>query len=110
MSDTTIVCLNNGPLRISGNFVIKDAQEGEFDLSGRDAISLDETLTRVERRLIIQAMARAKGLHETAAKLLGIWRTRLGRRLKALKIEDTEWQRFVSPEADGDALPPDRSI
>lgn len=79
-------------------------------LSGRDAISLDESLTRVERRLIIQAMARAKGLHETAAKLLGIWRTRLGRRLKALKIEDAEWQRFVSPEADGDALPPDRGI
>jgi len=40
MSSTTIVCLNNGPLRISGDFVIKDAQEGEFDLSGRDAISL----------------------------------------------------------------------
>jgi CDGSH-type Zn-finger protein len=40
MSDTTIVCTNNGPLRVSGNFVIKDAQGNDFDLSGREAISL----------------------------------------------------------------------
>ncbi|PYU89711.1 MAG: iron-binding protein [Acidobacteria bacterium] len=40
MSDTTIVCTNNGPLRVSGNFVIKDAQGKDFDLSGREAISL----------------------------------------------------------------------
>jgi CDGSH-type Zn-finger protein len=40
MSDTTIMCMNNGPLRVSGSFVIKDAQGNDFDLSGRDAISL----------------------------------------------------------------------
>ncbi len=40
MSDTTIVCTNNGPLRVSGNFVIKDAQGKDFDLSGREVISL----------------------------------------------------------------------
>lgn len=40
MSDTTIVCNNNGPLRISGSFVVKDAQGRPFDLSGRTAISL----------------------------------------------------------------------
>ena len=40
MSDTTIMCMNNGPLRVSGTFVIKDAQGNDFDLSGRDAISL----------------------------------------------------------------------
>ena len=40
MSETTILCLNNGPLRISGDFVIKDAQGNAFDLSGRDTISL----------------------------------------------------------------------
>ncbi len=40
MSETTITCSKNGPLRISGNFVIKDAQGNAFDLSGRDMISL----------------------------------------------------------------------
>ena len=40
MADTDINVASNGPLRISGNFVIKDAQGKEFDLSGRNAISL----------------------------------------------------------------------
>ena len=40
MSETTIVCSNNGPLRISGSFEIKDAQGNVFDLSGRESISL----------------------------------------------------------------------
>ncbi len=71
---------------------------------------LDEVLGRVERRLIIQAMARARGLHETAAELLGIWRTRLGRRLKALKIEEHEWRPFVPPEPADDAAPPDHHV
>jgi CDGSH-type Zn-finger protein len=35
-----IICVNNGPLRISGDFVIKDAAGNAFDLSGRTAISL----------------------------------------------------------------------
>jgi CDGSH-type Zn-finger protein len=40
MSETTIVCNNNGPLRVTGNFVIKDAQGNAFDLAGRETISL----------------------------------------------------------------------
>lgn len=41
MSDPVeILCNNNGPLRISGNFVIKDAAGNVFDLSGRQVISL----------------------------------------------------------------------
>ena len=40
MSETTIVCNKNGPLRVSGSFVIRDAQGNAFDLSGREAISL----------------------------------------------------------------------
>lgn len=35
-----IVCNNNGPLRISGEFVIKDATGKEFGLGGRNVISL----------------------------------------------------------------------
>jgi CDGSH-type Zn-finger protein len=37
---TIIVASDNGPLRISGTFVIKDGQGREFDLSGRTTISL----------------------------------------------------------------------
>jgi len=37
---TDIVVFPNGPLRISGNFVIKDGNGKDFDLSGRTAISL----------------------------------------------------------------------
>ena len=40
MSDANILCSNNGPLRVTGKFVIKDAQGNDFDLSGRESISL----------------------------------------------------------------------
>jgi CDGSH-type Zn-finger protein len=41
MADKTdIVVFPNGPLRITGDFVIKDGQGKEFDLAGRTAISL----------------------------------------------------------------------
>lgn len=40
MADCEIICRNNGPYRISGNFILKDADGNVFDLSGRDAISL----------------------------------------------------------------------
>jgi CDGSH-type Zn-finger protein len=35
-----IVCNPNGPLRVTGNFVIKDSNGKDFDLSGRTVISL----------------------------------------------------------------------
>jgi CDGSH-type Zn-finger protein len=35
-----IVCNANGPLRVTGDFVIKDAQGNAFDVSGRTTISL----------------------------------------------------------------------
>ena len=41
MEEPTVIIVNpNGPLKISGNFVIKDPQGKDFDLSGRTAISL----------------------------------------------------------------------
>ncbi len=40
MSEVTITCNKNGSLRIAGKIVIKDAQGNEFDLSGREVISL----------------------------------------------------------------------
>ena len=40
MSDVTIICRDNGPLRIAGKFMIQDARGNAFDLSGRETISL----------------------------------------------------------------------
>ena len=37
---TDITIRSNGPLRVSGNFAIRDGNGQEFDLSGRTAISL----------------------------------------------------------------------
>ena len=37
---TDITVRSNGPLRVSGNFAIRDGNGQEFDLSGRTAISL----------------------------------------------------------------------
>lgn len=40
MADCEITCKNNGSYRISGSFVIRDADGNPFDLSGRESISL----------------------------------------------------------------------
>lgn len=41
MSDKVqIVCSNNGPLRVTGDIVLKDAAGNEFGLGGRATISL----------------------------------------------------------------------
>ncbi len=31
---------DNGPIKVSGNFVLKDGKGQEFDLTGRDAVAL----------------------------------------------------------------------
>jgi CDGSH-type Zn-finger protein len=36
----SITCIPNGPLRVTGNFVIKDSQGKDFDVAGRTTISL----------------------------------------------------------------------
>ena len=40
MSEVTITCINNGPLRISGKITIRDAQGNAYDLAGQEAVSL----------------------------------------------------------------------
>jgi DNA-binding NtrC family response regulator len=50
--------------------------------------SLDEILTRVERRLIEQSLARARQNKSRAAEILGISRPRLYRRIKELDLPD----------------------
>jgi CDGSH-type Zn-finger protein len=41
MSDQTeAVVFDHGPIKVRGNFVLKDGKGQEFDLSGRDAVAL----------------------------------------------------------------------
>lgn len=50
-------------------------------------LALDDTLAKVERRLIELAIRIAQGNKTNAAELLGIWRARLIRRLEQLNME-----------------------
>jgi PAS domain S-box-containing protein len=65
------------------------------------ATPLDETLTQVERRLIEQALQRARQNKSRAAELLAISRPRLYRRIKELNIPDLA----EPPDGDGSAGP-----
>lgn len=49
---------------------------------------LDEVLEQVEKRLIALALAKAGGNQSQAAELLGVWRPRLLRRIKALGLNE----------------------
>ena len=40
MADSRITCFDNGPLRIEGDFTLRDADGNEFDLAGRKVIGL----------------------------------------------------------------------
>ena len=52
--------------------------------------SLDEVLAVVEKRAILSALRRANGQRTMAARLLGISRSRLYRRMEALGIDPGE--------------------
>jgi transcriptional regulator with PAS, ATPase and Fis domain len=52
--------------------------------------SLDETLEDWERRMILDALAKAGGIQARAAKLLGISERSLWYRVKKLKIQAQE--------------------
>jgi DNA-binding NtrC family response regulator len=57
-----------------------------------EAIELEEFLARVEKELIVRALRRAKGNKSKAAKLLGLSRPRLYRRLIQLGLEQPDGQ------------------
>jgi transcriptional regulator of acetoin/glycerol metabolism len=62
----------------------------ELALPGIDetipATSLDEILEHAERRAILASLRRARGRRNLAAKLMGISRSRLYRRMEALNV------------------------
>jgi DNA-binding NtrC family response regulator len=54
---------------------------------GEDGINLKETLEDLENRLIIDALQRARGVKNKAAKLLGLNRTTLIEKMKKKQID-----------------------
>ena len=54
-----------------------------------ETVVLDDLLGRIERELIVRALTQAKGNKTKAAKLLGMTRPRLYRRLVQLGLEET---------------------
>lgn len=73
------------------------AMEEDEDVTDDGVGSLDRILTTIERREILGALNRANGQRTLAARLLGISRSRLYRRMEALGIDP----RKVGP---GDAI------
>jgi DNA-binding NtrC family response regulator len=66
------------------------AEAASHPQRGDDTIVLEEFLGRVEKELIARAMRRAKGNKSRAAKMLGLTRPRLYRRLVQLGLEQPE--------------------
>jgi DNA-binding NtrC family response regulator len=64
------------------------AQAATHPRKAEEPIQLDEFLERVERELIRRAIARAKGNKTKAARLLGLTRPRLYRRMIQLGLEE----------------------
>jgi DNA-binding NtrC family response regulator len=64
------------------------AQAAAYPRRPEEKIVLDEYLGRVERELIRRALARSKGNKAKAARLLGLTRPRLYRRMVQLGLED----------------------
>jgi DNA-binding NtrC family response regulator len=64
-----------------------DAEEGTFIELGENGINLKEMLDNLENRLIIDALQRAGGVKNKAAKLLGLNRTTLIEKMKKKQID-----------------------
>jgi DNA-binding NtrC family response regulator len=80
-----------GPLigpRDLPELVREAAQAAAYPPRTEETIVLDEFLGRVERELICRALAQAKGNKAKAARLLGMTRPRLYRRLLQLGLEE----------------------
>jgi DNA-binding NtrC family response regulator len=61
--------------------------DGQPSDAGAPSGSLDQILTTIEKREILGALRRSNGQRTLAARLLGISRSRLYRRMEALGID-----------------------
>jgi transcriptional regulator with PAS, ATPase and Fis domain len=77
-----------------------DAQAAQAAVPSQPLPKLDEVLEQVERRMIELALRKTRGDQTAAADLLGVYRSRLVRRVKALGLAGPATPRT-------EALPPD---
>jgi DNA-binding NtrC family response regulator len=66
--------------------VVQQPEARHIEL-GQDGINLKETLDSLENRLIVDALQRAGGVKNKAAKLLGLNRTTLIEKMKKKQID-----------------------
>jgi DNA-binding NtrC family response regulator len=69
--------------------VVRQARDAAAPLPQAGMPRLDTVLEEVEKRMIRLALERAQGNQSKAAELLGVWRPRLLRRIKALGLDNT---------------------
>jgi DNA-binding NtrC family response regulator len=86
LTDTDEINLHDLPKRMQ---ILEQVDTGEakFIELGEDGINLKETLDNLENRLIIDALQRAGGVKNKAAKLLGLNRTTLIEKMKKKQID-----------------------
>jgi len=82
------------------------AEAARFPRKPVEPIELEKLLARIETELIQRALQQAKGNKSKAAKLLGLNRPRLYRRMVQLGLEsaessDTEAVQFIEDDASG---------
>ncbi|HEX3147378.1 MAG TPA: sigma 54-interacting transcriptional regulator [Gemmataceae bacterium] len=67
-----------------------NTRAAQAGVRAKPAAKLDEVLEQVERRMIELALKKTKGDQTAAAELLGIYRSRLVRRVKAMGVGEEE--------------------
>jgi transcriptional regulator with GAF, ATPase, and Fis domain len=84
LTDTDEIQLLDLPKRMQ--VVVQQPEARHIEL-GQDGINLKETLDSLENRLIVDALQRAGGVKNKAAKLLGLNRTTLIEKMKKKQID-----------------------
>ncbi len=80
----------------SGDDAVSDTVVERNESDGAKSGPLDQVLTSIERREILGALQRARGQRTLAARLLGISRSRLYRRMEAIGVDLTTVSRSTS--------------
>jgi DNA-binding NtrC family response regulator len=84
LTDATVITLDDVPSKIVGAKPSNERESAKLPDSGLDLV---ETISRIERDLISQALKSSEGVKAKAAALLGINRTTLVEKIKRLKME-----------------------
>jgi two-component system response regulator PilR (NtrC family) len=104
LAPSSIIGLGDLPTEISGAAARPSPALAELPETG---CNLDDVLSEVERRLVLQALERSGGVRTTAAKLLGVTNRSLRYRLQKLSLATDEDVDSGVEEGTGDEIRPD---